>query len=102
MEARTPRPAVGAREAFNLATTGRYDDAAARLQKSLGSVTDPAVRGWIGEQRAAYLHHVDAHVAQQQLSRALDDNPFVLKPVGGVTPTQLGPQRHRPRPALPT
>ncbi|WP_327309826.1 DEAD/DEAH box helicase (plasmid) [Streptomyces sp. NBC_01298] len=83
--------AVGAREAFNLATTGRYDDAAARLQKALGSVTDPAVRGWMAEQRAAYLHHVDPHIAQQQLSRALDDNPFVLKPVGGVTPTQLRP-----------
>ncbi|MFJ5635056.1 hypothetical protein ACIQF5_20765 [Streptomyces goshikiensis] len=71
-------------------SSGRYD-AAARLQNALGSVTDPAVRGWIGEQRAAYLHHGDAHIAQQPLSRALDDNPFVLKPIGGVTPAQLRP-----------
>ncbi len=93
--------ATGAREAFNLAATGRYHDACDRLHKATGGVTDPALRGWLTEQRAAYLHHVDPAAAQRLLSKALDDNPFVLRPAGGVTPVQLRPAalqaRRRPR-----
>lgn len=83
--------AIGVREAFNLAATGRYVDASDRLQKAIGTVSDPAVRGWLIEQRAAYLHHVEPAAAQKLLSKALDDNPFVLRPAGGVTPAQLRP-----------
>lgn len=54
-------------------------------------MTDRAVRGWLTEQRAAYLHHVDHTAARRLLAKALDDNPFVLRPAGGVTPAQLRP-----------
>jgi hypothetical protein len=54
-------------------------------------VTDRAVRGWLTEQRASYLYHVDHTAAQRLLAKALDDNPFVLRPAGGVTPAQLRP-----------
>lgn len=83
--------AIGIREAFNLAATGRYNDASDRLQKAIGAVTDRAVRGWLTERRAAYLHLVDHPAAQRLLAKALDDNPFVLRPAGGVTPAQLRP-----------
>jgi hypothetical protein len=58
--------AIGIREAFNLAATGRYNDASDRLQKAIGTVTNRAVRGWLTEQRAAYFHQVD-HTAAQRL-----------------------------------
>uniref|UniRef100_UPI001CB6FBCA hypothetical protein n=1 Tax=Nonomuraea sp. SYSU D8015 TaxID=2593644 RepID=UPI001CB6FBCA len=83
--------AVAQREAFDLAATGRHAEAAERLGRAIGDITDPALRGWLCEQRAAYLHHVDAAAAQKMLAKALNDNPFLLRPISGVTPVQLRP-----------
>lgn len=78
-------------QAFDLAATGRRSDAADRLQKVIPTITDPAVRGWLTEQRAAYLHHVDTAAAQRLLTKALDDNPFLLRPASGVSPAKQRP-----------
>jgi hypothetical protein len=59
------------------------------MQRTITELQDKAVRGLLTEQRAAYLHQVDAASAQRMLTRALADNPFVLRPAAGVTPTQL-------------
>ncbi|MFF8945976.1 hypothetical protein ACF1A5_27600 [Streptomyces sp. NPDC014864] len=48
-----------------------------------------ALRGWLREQKAAYLYMTDRVAAQQVLAGALDENQFVLKPVGGVAPAQI-------------
>ncbi|MGI5192134.1 helicase C-terminal domain-containing protein [Streptomyces sp. CA-288835] len=86
----TVRPeAVALREAFDLAATGRTTAAADRLQRTTNDLDDQALRGWLQEQKAAYLHMTDPVAAQQVLTRALDENQFVLKPAGGVEPTQI-------------
>jgi hypothetical protein len=50
---------------------------------------DRALRGWLREQKAAYLHLTDRAAAERALAGALDDNPFVLRPVNGGAPVQL-------------
>lgn len=89
-ESSVVRPeAIAAREAFDLAVTGQLRGAADQMQRTITELGDKAVRGLLTEQRAAYLHQVDAASAQRMLTRALADNPFVLRPAAGVTPTQL-------------
>ncbi|MGY1583249.1 DEAD/DEAH box helicase [Streptomyces sp. MN13] len=75
--------AVALREAFNLAATGRTGAAADRVQRAVNALGDgdKALRGWLREQKAAYLHLTDPAAAQQALAGALDDNQFVLRPV---------------------
>ncbi|MFF4924243.1 DEAD/DEAH box helicase [Kitasatospora sp. NPDC001261] len=81
--------AVTSRQAFDLAATGRQRDAADAMQRATTEVEDPAVRGLLLEQRAAYLNHVDPAAAQRMLTRALELNQFVLRPAAGVVPAQL-------------
>jgi hypothetical protein len=80
--------AVAAREAFDLAVAGQHNQAADRLQTAINGITDPALRGWVREQKATYLHFVDPATAQQQLGAAIRDNPAVLRPAVGVNVRQ--------------
>ncbi|MEU6572589.1 helicase C-terminal domain-containing protein [Streptomyces sp. NPDC046805] len=81
--------AVALRQAFDLAATGRSSAAADRIQLAINDVDDDALRGWLREQKAAYLHLTDASTAQRVLNDAIAQNPFVLRPVAGVSPTQI-------------
>jgi hypothetical protein len=83
--------AVAAREAFDLATAGQHNQAADRLQTAINGITDPALRGWVREQKATYLHFVDPATAQQQLGAAIRENPAVLRPAVGVDVRQARP-----------
>ncbi|MFD3590042.1 DEAD/DEAH box helicase [Streptomyces sp. NPDC058683] len=86
----TVRPeAVALRKAFDMAATGRTIAAADRIQLTVNDLDDPALRGWLQEQKASYLHLTDRDAAQRVLSGALDENQFVLKPVAGVPPAQI-------------
>ncbi|MFG2651182.1 DEAD/DEAH box helicase family protein [Streptomyces sp. NPDC048436] len=88
----TVRPeAVALREAFDLAATGRAPAAAERVQKAVNALgeNDKALRGWLREQKAAYLHLTDPVAAQQALAGALSDNTFVLRSVNGAAPVRL-------------
>jgi hypothetical protein len=88
----TVRPeAVALREAFDLAATGRPQAAAERVQKAVNDLgdSDKPLRGWLREQKAAYLHLTDPVAAQQALAGALADNTFVLRSVHGAAPVQL-------------
>lgn len=76
--------AVAIREAFDLALGGQTSAAADRLQKVIGTTTNLAVRGWLREQRATYLHFTDPAAAQKQLGQAVSDNPACLRPAVGV------------------
>ncbi|MFI0813551.1 DEAD/DEAH box helicase [Streptomyces echinatus] len=82
--------AVALREAFHLAATGRSRTAAERVQKAVNALGDgdKALRGWLREQKAAYLNLTDPAAAQQALAGALDDNQFVLRPVDAA-PVQI-------------
>ncbi|MFI8266618.1 hypothetical protein [Streptomyces sp. NPDC085665] len=59
------------REAFDLAVTGRYMQAADRLQKTVNELNDKQLCGWLKEQKAAYLHFTDEALAQKALMGAL-------------------------------
>jgi hypothetical protein len=83
--------AVAAREAFDLAAAGQHSQAADRLQTAINGIIDPALRGWVREQKATYLHFVDPATAQQQLGAAIRDNPAVLRPAVGVDVRQARP-----------
>lgn len=88
----TVRPeAVALREAFDFAATGRPSAAAERVQKAVNDLGegDKALRGWLREQKAAYLHLTDPVAAQQALAGALVDNTFVLRSVHGAAPVRL-------------
>ncbi|MFI9835249.1 DEAD/DEAH box helicase family protein [Streptomyces sp. NPDC051913] len=83
--------AVALREAFDLAATGRTPAAAERVQKAVNALGDgdKALRGWLREQKAAYLHLTDPVAAQQALAGALNDNAFVLRDVNHGAPVRL-------------
>ena len=81
--------AVAARQAFDLAATGQTRAAADRLQDAINDLEDPATRGWLKQQKAAYLHLTDPVGAQQLLAAAVRENPFVLRPAAGITPAPV-------------
>lgn len=81
--------ATASREAFDLAASGQTKLAADRLQEAINATENLALRGWIKEQKATYLHLTDPVAAQQLLAGAVRDNGFVLKPAAGVTPTPI-------------
>jgi hypothetical protein len=83
--------AVAVREAFDLAAAGQTSLAADRLQQVINSISDPALRGWLREQKASYLHFTDPATAQQQLGAAVRENPMVLRPAVGVDVRQARP-----------
>lgn len=78
--------AVAARGAFGLAAAGQTRAAADRLQQAINDLEDPALRGWIMEQKAAYLHLTDPAAAQRLLASAIQENEFVLRPSAGIAP----------------
>lgn len=81
--------AVAAREAFDLAVAGQTHAAADKLQQAINNLEDPALRGWLREQKAAYLHFTDPVTAQQQLGAAVRENTYVLRPAVGINTTQV-------------
>jgi hypothetical protein len=78
--------AIASREAFDLAAAGQTRAAADRMQQVINSLEDPATRGWLTEQKAAYLHLTDPVAAQQLLAAAVRENAFVLRPSAGIAP----------------
>ncbi|MBB0242689.1 DEAD/DEAH box helicase [Streptomyces alkaliphilus] len=81
--------ATANRQAFNLAAIGQYQAAVSRLQAVINSLEDKALRGYLMEQKAAYLHHVDPSAAQQALTTAVVKNPMVQRPVDDVAPRTI-------------
>ncbi|WP_233282374.1 DEAD/DEAH box helicase [Prescottella equi] len=77
--------AIKGREAFGLAATGQFSDAARSIQDSINATNDEELRGWLMEQKAAYLHFIDKAAAQQSLATAIQLNPYVLRPIAGVS-----------------
>lgn len=81
--------AIAAREAFDLAVAGQTDAAASLLQQAINGIEDQALRGWLREQKAAYLHFTDPVLAQRRLGAAVRENPLLLRPAVGVNPAKL-------------
>ena len=81
--------AIASRRAFDLAAQGQSSAAADTLQEAINGLEDRAMRGWLMEQKAAYLELTDPAAAQQLLAAAGRENSFVLRPTTGVAPAQI-------------
>ncbi|WP_406346981.1 DEAD/DEAH box helicase [Streptomyces sp. NBC_00648] len=80
--------AVATRQAFDLAVVGQTSKAAERFVQVINQTHDTALRGWLMEQRAAYVHFTDSHQAQQVLVNATGLNHAVLRPAAGIAPAK--------------
>jgi hypothetical protein len=83
--------AVALREAFDLAAAGQARAAADRVQRAVNDLEDPATRGWLMEQKAAYLNMTDPAAAQALLASAVRENRYVLRPAAGINPAAARP-----------
>jgi hypothetical protein len=78
------------RRAFDLASQQRYQEAADSEQQAINAMAaDPQTRGWLRQQKAAYLHPVNPLAAQNLQITALDDNRALLKPNQGIAYVRL-------------
>ncbi len=76
---------VAARKAFDRAISNDYVGADSALQEIVNSTTNPAEKGWLMEQKAAYLHFTNQAQAQQLQLSASIQNHHVLRPLVGVS-----------------
>jgi len=81
--------AIAEREAFALAEVTRYRVASGRMQAAADRATSREHRGWLKQQAARYLHHVDPVGAQVLQQSAIADNRGLLKPRAGVEYVRL-------------
>lgn len=91
--------AVAGREAFDLAAAGQSSAAAKRIQAAINDLEDVELRGWMAEQKAAYLHFTDPAAAQKGLAAAVKMNSYVLRPASGITPASPKPAAAQARAA---
>lgn len=89
--------AIAARQAFDLAAAGQTQDAADRIQKAVNDADEDNLRGWLLEQKAAYVHFTNSSSAQTILSEAVKKNPYVLRPAAGISFAAAKPARAQAR-----
>lgn len=83
--------AVAQRQAFDDGQIRQYQRSVESLQLVINQVSDMRLRGWLKQQLAEYMHHLDPVSAQQLLLSALSDNRRLLKPIEGITYSRLSP-----------
>lgn len=76
--------AAAQRQAFDAVRINRFDQAEAALRSAESGQTDAKVRGWLLDQVATAVHHLDKVRSQQILHSAIDRNTLVTKPIGGI------------------
>ena len=76
--------AAAQRQAFDAVRINRFDQAEAALRVAENGQSDGKVRGWLLDQVAAAVHHLDKVRSQQILHSAIDHNSLVTKPIGGI------------------
>ncbi len=82
---------VASRRAFDRAIAHDFAGAAAIIRTAADTCSDPAERGWLLEQQAAYLHVTDPAGAQRTLLGAMTYNHHVLHPLTGVSVERMRP-----------
>jgi hypothetical protein len=85
----TDPTAVATRDAFDLASVGRHQEAAERLRGVIDSATDLKMRGWLKQRAASYLDAVDHVEAQKMQKSAVTDNRALTRPIAGITYERL-------------
>lgn len=79
------------RDAFDQATLQQYAQAASLTSRAVNAAEEPAVKGMLQEQLAAYQNFLDPAKAQQTLVGALRHNPSLTRPLVGVKATRISP-----------
>ncbi len=77
------------RDAFELAVTARFPEAADRALEDMNEVEDPQLRSMLKEEAAAYTHHFDPVKAQKLQSSAFSQNRGLIRPRHRVQYTRL-------------
>ena len=88
--ARITESAIAERKAFDVAVAGDWSEAARGLAAVIDVLDDQRVIGRVQEQQAAYVNLYDPAQAQTILAIARARNPFVIRPLGGVSFRPIG------------
>ena len=83
--------AAARRRAFEAATDGDYAGAVEHLSAAVAVADGDREKGWLLEEQAAYLDHIDPERAQRVLANARTKNTSVLRPLSGVGYQRLSP-----------
>lgn len=75
---------VAVRNAFVDSTISQFQSACEHMSEAVNLANDSAVKGWLQEQLATYMHMVNEVSAQNALAGAIRLNPRVMKPLNGV------------------
>lgn len=88
--ARIASGAVAERAAFEAAANGDHARGAEIIASALEGLEDERTIGRLQEQEAAYVNFYDPNRAQSILAGARVRNPFVLRPLGGISFRAIG------------
>lgn len=77
------------RAGFDAAQARRFDIAQASLQAAVNGTQERPVAGYLRQQLAEYVQHINPAQAQEILLAGLKDNPRILKPLAGITYSKL-------------
>lgn len=92
--------ATSRRQAFEAATDGDFQKAAACLSTAIAAAKTDREKGWLLEEQAAYIDHADPQRAQQILVKARAKNTAILRPLSGVTYQRLSGSGDQARQAV--
>ncbi|MGI4850328.1 MAG: DEAD/DEAH box helicase, partial [Janthinobacterium lividum] len=77
------------RQAFDAARLGRFDKAKELAQNAVGTVTEKRAKGYLKQQLAEYVHHLNPNEAQQIQLSAVEMNRSLVRPLQGITYSKL-------------
>lgn len=77
------------REAFDMARINQWQNASEAAQDAVNLATDDITRGYLKQQLAEYVHHVNPTKSQEILLQAIKLNKQVIKPINGVTYSKI-------------
>lgn len=77
------------REAFDMARIKQWQNACDAAQDAVNLATDDITRGYLKQQLAEYVHHVNPIESQEILLQAVKLNKQVVKPINGVTYSKI-------------
>lgn len=73
------------RKAFDFASLGQWEAAMDELQQAVNSETESTAKGYLKQQLAEYVNHLNPVEAQKLLLSGISDNPRILRPLQGIS-----------------
>lgn len=88
-EAHIDHATVLLRGAFDAARLGRFDRSQELAQEAVNTTTGKRASGYVKQQLAEYVHHINAAEAQQLQLSAVELNRTLVRPIQGITYNKL-------------